>query len=578
MSDREQRRLDAIEDFRRARRRAVLEDLLAWLKGEPDDLLAFEEVWRRVGEHSWAARGLHEIPVEAIVGSVGRYSDFTRHFLPRRPSDEARWANVQMLMSSGHRLPPIEVYKLGQVYFVKDGNHRVSVARELGITHLSALVSEVQAHVPLSPDLSPDDLIIASEHASFIGQTHLDELRPGLGLRVTVPGAYQTLAGHIEQRRYQLALREARAVNAGEAATWWYDSVYLPMVALIRELGLLGDFPGRTETDLYVWVSEHQAALEVELSWPVAPAVAASDLAERRSPRAERVLRRAGKRLLDVIRPETVRPGPPPGTWRHEHHVDEGATGLFKTILVPLSGQAEGWRALEQAIIIAGSEHGALYGLHVLPAHNGATAKAAAIQQAFAERCAAAGLPGRMAMDTGAVASRICERARWADIVVVSLAHAPRARPLARLRSGLRDLIQRCPQPLLAVPGVVTPLTHGLLAYDGSRRSEEALMLAAYLALRGPFSLVVVTAHGRGDSAAETVERAQAYLEQRGISARYVTKQAPADEAILAVAEDQKTDLIILGGYSFRPELEIMLGSTVDSVLRASQVPVLVCR
>lgn len=577
MSEQELRRRDAVDDFRGARRRAVIEDLLARLRGEPDDLLPFDEVWRRVGAQSLAAPTLHEIPVAAVVGSVGRYSDFTRHFLPRLPSDEARWATVEMLMRSGRDLPPIEVYALGGVYFVKDGNHRVSAARQLGISHLMALVSEVDLPLVLSPALAPGELIIAAEYAGFLMQTGLDQLRPGPDLRVTAPGAYQTLVTQIEQRRLQLAQREARAVGADEAAVWWYDQVYLPAVRLMGERGLLDAFPGRTATDLYVWVCQHQSALEAELSWPIGTAQAASDLAERSSPRVSYRVRRVGRQLIDALRPETVRPGPPPGAWRRAHPVDPAAGGLFRTILVPLNGQSDGWRALDQALVVARDEGSSLYGLHVLPGTGVGQERAVVLRQAFERRCAAARLRGRLSTATGPVASRICERARWADLVVMSLAYAPRPRPLARLRSGFRDLVQRCPQPLLAVPGAVSPLTRGLLAYDGSPRAREALLLATYLALRGGFALAVVTAT-RGGSTAATLAGARAYLEERGIDARYILEHGPADEAIFAAAAAHDANLIILGGYSFRPELEIVLGSTVDSVLRTSPMPVLICR
>lgn len=150
MSEKEQHRLDALDDFHRARRHAIVEDLLARLRGEPDTLLSFEEVRRQLGEPRADPPVLREIPLALVAGSVGRYSDFTRHFLPRHASDQARWTGVRTAMAAGH-LPPIEVYQLGGLYFVKDGNHRVSVARELGLSHLPALVSEVHARVTLSP-------------------------------------------------------------------------------------------------------------------------------------------------------------------------------------------------------------------------------------------------------------------------------------------------------------------------------------------------------------------------------------------------------------------------------------------
>jgi len=212
--DRNRLSLDAVDDFRQARRRAILESLVARLKGAPDDLLSFDDVRQKLKAQGVTPRGLREIPLAAVVGSVGRYTDFNRHFLPRNRADESRWARVRAAMQEGQELPPIEVYQIGQVYFVKDGNHRVSVARELRLTHIAALVTEVYSRVVLTPDLAPDNLIIASEYADFLEQTHLDELRPEADLRVTAAGQYETIANHIEIQRYRLTLQQGWI--------WWW--------------------------------------------------------------------------------------------------------------------------------------------------------------------------------------------------------------------------------------------------------------------------------------------------------------------------------------------------------------------
>ncbi len=162
--------------------------------------------------------------------------------------------------------------------------------------------------------------------------------------------------------------------------------------------------------------------------------------------------------------------------------------------------------------------------------------------------------------------------------MVVSLAHPPLPQPIARLRSGFRDLIQRCPQPVLAVPGDVSPFVRGLVAYDGSPRAEEALIIAAYLALRWDLALVVVTALEQGGAKPQAQAGAWEYLQSRGVTASYVIEQRSVAETILTTAESYRADVIIMGGYGVRPELEIVLGSTVDHVLRASLMPVLICR
>jgi hypothetical protein len=280
----------AVEDFRRARRDAILERIVSCLSGRSADLLSYEQVRQQLRPSGRKARVRREIPLDAIVGSVGRYSDFTRSFLPKRSRDEGRWARVQVAASGLAGWPPIEVYQVGGAYFVRDGYHRVSVARRLGATKIEAYVTEIQTKVSLSPDTEPDDLILKAEYAAFLEHTHLDELRPGADLEVTVPGQYEILEEHISVHRYFMGLEQDRAIPYDEAVVHWYDTYYLPVVEVIRSRGILRDFAGRTEADLYLWVLEHRAALAEELGREVRPELAATDMAARFSRTLERVL------------------------------------------------------------------------------------------------------------------------------------------------------------------------------------------------------------------------------------------------------------------------------------------------
>ena len=189
--DRDSMRIEAArQDFRRARQQAALENVLAQLRGRPDELLSYEEVHRQLKLEGAVERGLHRIPLDAIVGSVGRYSDFTRTFLPRREGMEERWARIRALLERGEELPPINVYLVGDAYFVLDGNHRVSVARAMKMDEIPAYVTEVPTPVSLSPTTDADELIIAARHAEFLTDTRLDESRPEADLTVTAAGLH----------------------------------------------------------------------------------------------------------------------------------------------------------------------------------------------------------------------------------------------------------------------------------------------------------------------------------------------------------------------------------------------------
>ncbi len=291
----------ANQDFRRARSRAALEEIMARLTGRSAELLCYEDVRQNLRTTTSTSRGLQDIPIDAVVGSVGRCTDFTRTFLPLKDSDRARWANVELAMSNLQGLSPIEVYQIDQVYFVVDGNHRVSIARQFGSAYIQAYVTEVKTKLSLTPDDQPDDLIVKAEYAEFLERTHLDELRPDGDLSVSVPGQYRELEDHIAAHRYLMGVEEEREIPYELAVADWYDTVYVPVVQIIREKDILRDFPDRTETDLYVWIARHQAELAQELDEEVRPEAAAEDLVERFSPRLRRVFGRAIARMRSAI-------------------------------------------------------------------------------------------------------------------------------------------------------------------------------------------------------------------------------------------------------------------------------------
>lgn len=568
--------MSAVADFREARRRASMEQIVARLRGESVDLLSYEDVRKKLRATVSPGVELKEIPLDAIVGSVGRYSDFTRSFLPRHDSNQERWARVQLAVNDPQGVPPIEVYEVGDVYFVRDGHHRVSVARQLGSTHMQAYVTRVKTRVPLTPGVRVPDLWLKAEYADFFERTNLDELRPGANLEMTEAGQYGKLEEHIAVHRYFMGLDQKRDVSWEEAVAHWYDEVYLPVVELIRRQGILNDFPTRTETDLYLWLLDHRAALEEALGWEVPAESAAQHLASEHGARSRRLVARTGQKIRAAVLPTELEGGPPPGRWREERVAPRALDRLFPDILVPVSGQEVGWYALTQAAEVARREGGRLQGLHVLANEVELQSQAAQeVADEFYRRCEAAGVPCKFSMEVGKVAPSITGRAHWADLVVVHVAHPPGPWALARLSSGLRTLLLSSPRPVLAVPGDFSPLNRALLAYDGSPKAEEALYVAAYLAGRWGTSLVVLTvAEGRPTLQAQARE----YLEGHGVEAEYVLATGPVVPTILEVSGEKQSNLILMGGYGHGPVVEVVVGSAVDHLLRESRSPVLICR
>jgi nucleotide-binding universal stress UspA family protein/uncharacterized ParB-like nuclease family protein len=545
----------AIEDFHLAHQKATMEELLSRLLGKSNSLLSFDEVAEKLKLQARAERGVQDIPLDAIVGSVGRYTDFTRTFLPRNPSDEQRWANVKAsLEESG--FPPIDVYKVSDVYFVLDGNHRVSVARQEGWKTIQANVIEVKSNVPLTPDTNPDELIIKSEYAAFLEETGLHEKRPNVDLTVTIPGQYEKLIQQIHVHRYYAWVDRQLELSFEEAMLDWYDNIYIPFAETVRDRGLMRWFPDRTITDLYLWVSEHREVLQSQLGWIIRPQAIAEVLVDQVGGTSERY--------------ET-------GSWRRAKMVERYTEHLFKDVLVPLSDRDEGWQAVQQAIWVAQREGAALQGLHIEDSPEKLQSPAARdLQARFNQLCQESGLRGSLALEVGEPAPKILERSPLADLVVLKVNYPPAA-GISGLASPLRTIIARAGRPILAVPGKFRPISRALLAFDGSARAKEALFLAAYLAERWQVELTVFTALENGRLSDVVQEEARAYMELHEVQADYVVEKGSADSVRPVIAE-RGLDLIIMGGYSGLTLKEFFIGSNVNLVLRESTLPVLICR
>jgi hypothetical protein len=287
-------------DFSSARTKSLFKSVLARLAGRQNRLLSFDEVKDKLHLRGSAYRGVHSVPVKNIIGSVNRYRDFDRAFLPTQDHTALRWKGINRAFYRSEELPPVKLYKIGDAYFVLDGNHRVSVAREHGVEFIDAEVIEVRSRVPLTPDINADDLEILGEYEEFLERTQLDKLRPEQDLRFTIAGGYRQLIEHIAVHRYFMGIDEQREIGEEEAVTHWYDTVYLPIVEVIRQQNILADFPGRIEADLYLWLMDHLHYLR-ESQGEVDPAQAAQEFAEEFSERPLNRLLRTMAQAIDAI-------------------------------------------------------------------------------------------------------------------------------------------------------------------------------------------------------------------------------------------------------------------------------------
>ncbi len=246
----------AMDDFTKAKRKAKFQGILSTLSWKNNDLLSFYEVTSIIKPKSETYLGMRTIPVSKIIGSEGRYHDFSSAFFPKREQLRARWCSVDSAVINDVILPPISVYSLGGYYFVRDGNHRVSVAKAQGVEFIDAEVVELDTEIPLKPGLSMKELkakVVEYERNTFISQYKPSYLPMG-DIVFTTPGSYPEMVNHILVHKYYINQKIDHEISFEEAAKSWYENVYSPIVKEIRAEHLLAAFPGQSEGDMYMWL------------------------------------------------------------------------------------------------------------------------------------------------------------------------------------------------------------------------------------------------------------------------------------------------------------------------------------
>jgi len=561
----------ALEDFREARRRGALENIWSTLTGSATHLIQFQQVEGQLIHDKSYDLGLKDIPLDAIVGSVSRPSDFTRKFFPREGVDPHRWQQVKKGMDQVIR--PIRVYQIDQTYFVLDGNHRVSVARQRGMTHIPAYVTKIESTVPLTPEDDIDDLIIKNQQVRFRKETGLEDLHPELEFATSFPGGYQQLREQIVSHQKKIENQGQRAFNFQQAAAAWVEEVYLPILQTVSQSGLLRDFPHRTPTDLYIWLTQYQKELSKRFGWEIQPAAAVDSLAAAYSDR----LTMRWKRFLRKFFPRALASSVQVGDWRRQHLIPRKEGLIFSAVLVAIDGEEEGWKALDQAVRIASKEGSRIAGLHVNKEGKNSAQFDKILQNHFQEMTGGMDSEVRLHIETGNLVGLLTERALWNDLLVIGLKDPSQNPAPERSRSENRALIQSSPRPVLAVPQA-TDMCHGLLAFDGSPKASEALYLGAYLADKWDIQLSVVTALENSAIVSNPLDKAREYLEARHIKAEYHSEIGSPGEVILETQRSLGCDFLIVGGYGYQPVVELIFGSTLDALLDQSPVPLLICR
>lgn len=253
-------------DFTRAMYKAFKEELKGFLLRKSRRLLPFDQVKDKLEISFTRNLGVQEVSIDNIVGSEGRYRSFTRQFLPLQEDLRDRWKKVNQAQAFQKDLPPVELYKVCNAYFVKDGHHRVSVARTKGGRYIEARVYEYECDVPLEKDTDLEKLAIQETYHQFLKETQIRKNYPQANLQLTLFGGYPILMEHIHAHKSYLNQMKNDDISFYEASCSWYESVYLPLTEIIRKNRIMKQFLHRTETDFYLWIIENRRKLRRELS------------------------------------------------------------------------------------------------------------------------------------------------------------------------------------------------------------------------------------------------------------------------------------------------------------------------
>ncbi len=255
----------ASEDFNRAKNKARFNSIFNIINPEKKELLSYYDVKNMAKPKSQRYRGMQVVNINKIIGSEGRYKDFNKAFLPKKEHLRRRWESIDRAHLSDVILPPISLFKIGDVYFVRDGNHRVSVAKAQGVLSIDAEVVELTTEIVINPQMTKNDLktsVIEYERMQMLKSSGLETILHLDKIRFTSLGRYDEMLRHIQGHKYYINQNIDKEISLEKASISWYEKVYSPIIGIIRNENMLSRFPGRTESDIYIWTIKHWDGLK----------------------------------------------------------------------------------------------------------------------------------------------------------------------------------------------------------------------------------------------------------------------------------------------------------------------------
>lgn len=245
------------EDFAKARNKAFFNEIQHLLSPEEASLISLNDVKQLIRPINETYLGMKVIPIDKIIGSEGRYKDFDNNFFPKSSHLRHRWEHVDEAAIKSITLPPIKVYEINGLYFVRDGNHRVSVAKARGTEFIDAEVVTLQSEIKLKKPNNMNDVvkqIINYEKRLFYAETSFGDITDFWCLDFSRTGRYDVIYNHILTHKYFLNQQQEDEVSMEDAILSWFTKVYVPIISTIQKKKILKKFPKRTYSDLYVWI------------------------------------------------------------------------------------------------------------------------------------------------------------------------------------------------------------------------------------------------------------------------------------------------------------------------------------
>ncbi len=248
------------EDFAKARNKALINEIEHLLKPEEATLISFTDIKKLLKPKNEVYKGMQIVPIKLIVGSEGRYHDFDNHFFPKSRFLKTRWEHIDMAHIKDVTLPPISLYELGGLYFVRDGNHRVSVAISRGVENIDADVVSLQSEIKLKPGSTKEEMVkqvINYEKRVFYAETNFGDITDFWSLDFSTPGQYDLIYNHILIHKYYINMDKDYEIPFEDAVMSWYTNVYLPIIQAIKSHKIMKLLKNRTKSDLYIYLIKY---------------------------------------------------------------------------------------------------------------------------------------------------------------------------------------------------------------------------------------------------------------------------------------------------------------------------------